>query len=77
MDEDKLRALITVCKVIGCGSAIDPSEVTVRYIGTVAQVTATCNNNHSEYWESSSTVGDGHGISSYVTNILAVGCIKI
>ena len=67
VEEDKLRELFTP----GCGAAIDPSEVILTYTGTVAHVTATCNSNHSEFWDSSSSVGEGHG-KRFVTNILMV-----
>ena len=71
VEEDKLRELFTLCKVPGCGAAIDPSEVILTYTGTVAHVTATCNSNHTEFWDSSSSVGEGHG-KRFVTNILMV-----
>ena len=71
VDEDKLRALFTVCKVPDCGSAIDPTEVDIRYTGAAAHVTATCNSNHTETWDSSSAVGEGHN-KRFVINILMV-----
>ena len=71
VDETNLRSLFTICKRPGCYSAIDPAEVIVRYTGAVAHVSATCNNNHTEHWESSSAAGEGHS-KHYVTNVLLV-----
>ena len=72
MEEDKLRSLFVVCKLPECRSAIDPDEVTFRYSGAAVHVIATCNSNHTEHWESSSSVGEGHG-KHYVINVLLVG----
>ena len=49
VEESKLRSLFKVCKVDGCHSVIDPDNVSIRFTGTVAHATATCNNSHTEF----------------------------
>ena len=71
MEEDKLRSLFVVCKLPECRAAIDPDEVIFRYTGAALNVTATCNNNHTEHWDSSSSVGEGRA-KHFIINVLLV-----
>lgn len=56
-----LLALFDICRVHGCHSAIDASNIVVREIGAVISVKYTCNGNHTGEWHSSPFVGEGRG----------------
>ena len=41
-----LLTLFSVCRVAGCGKAVDSSNIGVKYKGGCVKITATCNANH-------------------------------
>ena len=46
-----LLALFSVCRVAGCGKAVDSGNIGIKYKGGCVKITATCNANHVfEVW---------------------------
>ena len=41
-----LLTLFSVCRVAGCGKAVDRGNIEVKYKGGCVKITATCNANH-------------------------------
>ena len=76
VEEDLLLQLFTVCRHANCGSAIDPAEVTLVRTGAALQISATCNNNHSQEWSSSASIGHGNS-KLFVINVLLVSNICV
>ena len=71
VEEEKLLELFRVCKQPHCEAAIDPAEISLCRTGAALQITATCNNSHTEHWSSSSSIGEGRS-RLFVINILLV-----
>ena len=71
VEEQKLLQVFRVCKERNCNAVIDPAEIVLRRTGATLQVTANCNNSHTEVWSSSSSVGDGRS-SLYMIDVLMV-----
>ena len=71
IEEERLMELFKKCQHIDCEAAVDQDNLEVIRNGAYMKITATCNNNHVEMWESSSRVGEGH-IQYPVINLLLV-----
>ena len=54
-----LLALFDICRDPNCGSAVDASNKKWSFSGAMITITATCNNNHTSTWRSSTLVGSG------------------
>ena len=57
VEEQKLMELFHVCSVWGCGSFIDPDEVSCHRTGAALQVEAVCFKNHKTKGKSYSQTG--------------------
>ena len=62
--------LFRVCNTPNCGSIVDSDDTKVTTAGANITVTATClENQHTQTWSSSSSVGEGHK-RIFIVNIL-------
>ena len=71
VEEGKLMERFKKCQRMDCNAAIDPDEIQIFKRGAYWHVKATCNNSHTEDWESCATVGQGRKKYA-VVNILMV-----
>ena len=58
VDKTLLLDLFRVCRIGGCGAAIDPDDVTMTTRGAAISVRAVCCNSHETNWNSSTKVGE-------------------
>jgi hypothetical protein len=67
-----LLTLLSICRVPNCGSLVSQENMKISRNGAMITVHSTCNNNHSEIWESSPRIGKGKGAVALVNVHLAV-----
>ena len=58
VDKELLLELFKVCRIGGCGAAIDRDDVTMTTKGAAISVRAVCCNSHETNWQSSTRVGE-------------------
>ena len=70
-----LLSLFAVCRSPGCNSAVFPENIRVSYYGAMAEIKATCNADHTTFWQSSPTLGTGRKKVGVLNVLLAVYCL--
>ena len=70
-----LVSLFAACRLPECNSSVDPANIKVTYYGAMAEVKATCNENHTTFWQSCPTVGTGKAKAGVINILLSVYCL--
>ena len=65
-----MLGLFDVCREPNCGAACDRSNTKCTYSGAMLTVTTCCNNNHTNKWSSSPTVGTGKSKVATINTLL-------
>ena len=70
-----LLPLFAVCRLPECQSVVDQDNIKVTYKGARAEIRATCNENHTTFWQSSPTLGSGKSQVGVINLLLASFCL--
>ena len=66
-----LESLFRICRRPNCGSSVDTENMKIVKDGAMIRIHTLCNNNHSETWDSSPSVGTGNSAIAEINIKLA------
>ena len=70
-----LLQLFAICRVVGCGSCVEVSNMKVSYCGAMIKVKTLCNNHHESVWQSSPMCWTGKACVAVINVVIAAYCL--
>ena len=70
-----LLQLFSVCRVPGCGSAVDQDDINIKTNGAMVSVACLCNSGHKTDWDSGPMLGTGTRAVAVINILLATYCL--